>query len=110
MGDELSSHEENAVALRAAVIASGDSAAALRAAALERDAGGPGLPEPYDALVRQVSADSVRVTDEQVAAVRAALGSDRAVFELILASAVGAGLRRWDAAVRVIRGQDDAPA
>lgn len=102
------SHEEHAALLRARTTASGLTDAALRAAALARDVGGPRLPEPYDALVHQVGDDSARVTDAQVAAVREAAGSDKAAFEVVLAASVGAGLLRWDAAVRAIGGDGDA--
>ena len=102
------SHEEHAALLRARATASGLTDVALRAGALARDGGGPHLPEPYDALVRQVGDDSARVTDAQVAAVREAAGSDKAAFEVVLAASVGAGLRRWDAAVRAIGGDGDA--
>lgn len=80
----------------------------LRAAALARSAGGPALPEPYDALARQVDEAAYRVTDAQVAAVRDVTGSDLGAFEIILSACVGAGLARWDAAVRVIEGSGDA--
>jgi hypothetical protein len=60
------------------------------------------LPEPYRTLARNVADASYRVTDEQVAAVRAATGSDKAAFEVVMSASVGAGLRRWDAAARAI--------
>lgn len=101
-------HEEHAESLRARTTARGITAASLRAGALGRDAGGPPLPEPYDVLVRQVGADSARVTDAHVAAVREAAGLDKAAFEVILAASIGAGLRRWDAALRAIGGGGDA--
>ena len=102
------SHQEHAALLRARAAGSGLTDAALRAGAVGRDAGGPPLPEPYDDLVRQVGADSARVTDAQVAAVREAAGSDKAAFEVLLAASIGAGLRRWDAALRAIGGDDRA--
>jgi hypothetical protein len=49
------------------------------------------------------------VTDDQVSAVRQATGSDRAAFEIVLSAAVGAGLRRWDAAMRALKDAPDAP-
>ena len=66
------------------------------------------LPEPYRDLAHAIAHASHRVTDEQVAAVRQAAGSDRAAFEVVIAASVGAGLRRWDAASRAIREADDA--
>lgn len=73
---------------------------ALRRAAAERAAGGPPMSDPYDALARQIGEASERVTDAQVASVRDAAGSDRAAFEIIAAAAVGAGLMRWQQAVK----------
>jgi hypothetical protein len=43
-----------------------------------------------------------------VAAVRASRGSEVAAFELIMSASIGAGLRRWDAAARVIEEASDA--
>lgn len=60
------------------------------------------MPEPYDALVKQVDEDSFRVTDTQVQAVLQETGSEGDAFEVILTAAIGAGLRRWDAAEKVI--------
>ena len=106
--DVIRTHEEHAQRLRDAVIDSGISDDRLRRGALERDADGAPLPEPYEAMVRQVGWDSSRVTDAQVDAVRDAAGSDKAAFELVFASAAGAGLRRWDAAMRVMTEAGDA--
>lgn len=74
----------------------GATAAALRHGMAERAAGGPPLVEaPYDELARQIGQAAHKVTDEQVASVVEAAGSQRAAFELIVASALGAGLHRW---------------
>ena len=67
------------------------------------------MPEPYDALVTQVDEDSFRVTDAQVHAVLEETGSEKDTFEVILTAAIGAGLRRWDAAAKAIRDAEDAP-
>ncbi len=74
----------------------------FRRAILARGAGGPAVPEPYDALVKEVDEESFRVTDAQVQAVLQETGSERETFEVILTAAIGAGLRRWDAAEKVI--------
>lgn len=93
-------HSSLAQALRDRIVnGSGESDRALRRAAAERAAGGPPMPEPYDALARQIGDASERVTDAQVASVRDAAGSDKAAFEIIAAAAVGAGLLRWQRAV-----------
>jgi uncharacterized peroxidase-related enzyme len=73
----------------------GQTGAALRHAMAERAAGGPTLEAPYDDLARQIGQAAYKVTDEQVASVVERAGSERAAFELIVASALGAGLHRW---------------
>lgn len=82
----------------------------LRRAAADRAAGGAALPAPYDDLVRQIAEASYRVTDTEVARAREAAGSDKAAFELVMAAAIGAGLMRWDRALRAIGEATDAPA
>lgn len=99
----LADHKTMAETLRAHVIdAKGKCDPWLRAAAMNRATGGDPLLEPYEALVSQVNEAAVRVTDEQVASVRKAAGSDKAAFEIIMAASIGAGLLRFDQAVRVI--------
>jgi hypothetical protein len=66
------------------------------------------LASPYRELATTIGEASYRVTDEQVAAIRENLGSDKAAFELIMSASVGAGLRRWDVAQRAIQEADDA--
>ena len=73
----------------------GETGAALRQAMAARAAGGPPLEAPYDDLARQIGQAASKVTDEQVASVIERAGSERATFELIVASALGAGLHRW---------------
>jgi hypothetical protein len=101
--DDLGSHEQGADQLRSRVATTGLTDPALRLGALARGGGGAAIPEPYDALVRQVGEDSSRVTDAQVQRVRDSAGSEKAAFELVLTAAIGAGLRRWDAAEEVIK-------
>ncbi len=106
--EPITVNQKNAKALRAA--ATGDGAetdAALRAAVLERAAGGAPVAAPYDDLARQIGEAAYRTTDAQVAAVRDAAGSDKAAFEIIMSACIGAGLVRWDAAVRVIEEATD---
>ncbi|GLY42817.1 hypothetical protein Amsp01_088400 [Amycolatopsis sp. NBRC 101858] len=105
------SHRDRAETLRTAVgIDTGVTEAALRTAVARRAAGGPAVAEPYDELARQIGEASYRVTDAEVAAVRNVAGSDKAAFEVVMSACVGAGLARWDAAVRVIEEATDAPA
>lgn len=112
--DDLGSHQLHADRLRGRVADSGLTDRDLRLGALARgDGAGSGsgsgsIPEPYDSLARQIGEDSSRVTDAQVEAVRAATGSEKAAFEIILTAAIGAGLRRWDAAARAIEEARDA--
>ncbi|RWZ46045.1 hypothetical protein ELQ90_16290 [Labedella phragmitis] len=102
-------NQQLAHALRAVVTGSGGEAdASLRAAALERAAGGSPIAQPYDDLARQIGEAAYRVTDAHVVAVRDATGSDKGAFEIIMSACIGAGLSRWDAAVRAIEGAGDA--
>ncbi len=70
--------------------------------------GDASLPEPYAALTRTIGERSYRVTDAQVGAVRSAAGTDRAAFEVIMSASIGAGLRRWDAAMAALEEAEDA--
>jgi hypothetical protein len=106
--DDLGSHEEHADQLRSRVASTGLTEQVLRLGALARGAGGPAIPEPYDALARQVGEDSSRVTNAQVLTVRDSAGSEKAAFEIVLTAAIGAGLRRWDAAENAIKEAGDA--
>ena len=107
----LTEHRRFADALRDRVAtAPAATDAGLRRAALTRaTADNAPLPAPYDSLVRQIELAAPGVTDAQVAAVRAALGSDKAAFELIMAACIGAGLSRWDRAMAAIEEAKDAP-
>lgn len=105
----MEANRRHADLVRAAVTGEGGvTESSLREAALARAAGGPAIPEPYDALVRQVADAAYRVTDAQVAAVRDATGSDKGAFEIVMSACIGAGLARWDAAVRTIEEAGDA--
>jgi hypothetical protein len=101
----------SADALRAALATgAARTEASLRTGVSARAAGGPAVAEPYDSLARQIGEASYAVTDAQVDAVRQATGSDKAAFEVVMSACVGAGLARWDAAVRAIEEARDAPA
>lgn len=73
----------------------GTTGAALRQRMAQRAAGGRPLEAPYDDLARQIGQAAYKVTDAQVASVVERAGSEQAAFELIVASALGAGLHRW---------------
>jgi hypothetical protein len=83
---------------------------ALRRAAAERSAGGKAMAEPYDALARQIGEAAYRVTDAQVTSVLHAAGSEKAAFEIVAASAVGAALLRWQQAIEALSEAQNAPA
>lgn len=109
--DRIESHRQHAEAVRSAAIGrAGFTPAELRRAVLDRAAGGAAIAEPYDALAQQIGQAAYRVTDAQVAAVRATTGSDKAAFEVIMCASIGAGLARWNAAIQAIEEASDAPA
>jgi len=74
----------------------------LRQAMAERAAGGTPLEPLYDELARQIGEATYKVMDEQVAKVLEKAGSEKAVFELIVASAVGAGFYRWKRGLEIL--------
>jgi len=88
----------------------GETPPAARQAAAQRAAGGPPTQSPYDDLARQIGEAAYRVTDAQVASALSAAGSDKAAFEIIIAASVGAGLFRWEQAMRALKEASDAPA
>lgn len=107
--DDITAHHRYAEAVRAAVTGGGGvTDVSLRAAVLARAGEGTPIAQPYDALVQQISEAAYRVTDAQVADVRAVTGSDKSAFEIIMSACIGAGLSRWDAAARAIEEVDDA--
>jgi hypothetical protein len=68
------------------------------------------MEAPYDDLARQIGEAAWRGTNAQVACVLAAAGSEKAAFELIAAAATGAGLLRWQRAIKALEETSDAPA
>ena len=72
--------------------------AALRRAAFE----GGELPEPLGALVAKIHRNAWKVTDEDVAAARAAGWSQDQLFELIVCASVGAAKERLDTGLRAL--------
>jgi len=103
-------HHALAKALRLRVLEGpGVTRPGLRQASAERAAGGPAIQAPFDDLACQIGEASHRVTDAQVSRVRAATGSEKATFEIIAAAALGAGLLRWEQAMKVLDGVTNAP-
>jgi hypothetical protein len=104
-------HDAFADALRRRVLdGPGETDPIVRQAAAQRAASGPAMAAPFDELARQIGESAVRVTDEQVASVLGAVGSEKAAFEIIAAAAVGAGLERWRRGIKVLDEAADAPA
>jgi hypothetical protein len=104
-------HRAFARALRERVIEGpGLTEPALRQQVAARASGGTSAPVPYDALARQIGEAARGTTDEQVANVVRAAGSEKAAFEVILAAAVGAGLLRWQRAIAALDEASNASA
>jgi uncharacterized peroxidase-related enzyme len=96
-------HRELAEAVRRRTLEGpGETDAHLRQAMAERAAGGPAVEASYDDLARQIGEAAYKVTDEQVANVVKQAGSERAAYELIVASALGAGLHRWRRGINML--------
>ncbi len=102
--------DERVAVLRAAPAAllavDGDLDSALRRAAFERGAGRAGdvpLPEPLGRFVDKVTSQAYKVTDRDVAELRAAGYSEDAILEAVLATAAGAGLARLEVGLAALR-------
>jgi len=87
-------------------------AAVARAAALSGGAiaAGDTLPEALAGWVEKVARQAWEITDEDVSALRAAGFDEDAIFEITIAAAAGAGLARYQVAVRAIEAAASAPA
>jgi hypothetical protein len=104
-------HRALAEALRLRVLEGpGETRPELRLASAERAAGGPASEARFDDLARQIGEAAHRVTDAQVSSVLTATGSEKAAFEIIVAAALGAGLSRWQQAMKVLDEVANAPA
>jgi alkylhydroperoxidase family enzyme len=73
----------------------GDAAPELRRAAFEN----AGLDEPVRTLIDKVANRAYEVTDDDVAAVRAAGLSEDQIFEIVVAAAVGQASRQYSSAL-----------
>lgn len=105
------SHRALAEALRERVIdGPGETDAALRRQVAECAATGAAAPAPYDVLARRIGAEPQRTTDSDVERIVAETGSEKAAFEIVLAASVGAGLFRWECAMKALEGVRDATA
>ncbi|MDQ2636599.1 MAG: hypothetical protein M3Y83_06975 [Actinomycetota bacterium] len=78
----------------------GQAPSALRHAAFDNT----GLPEPLRTLTDKVANHAHRVTDEDVAAARAAGLSEDEVFEIVVCAAVGQANRQYESALAALAG------
>lgn len=73
-----------------------------------------GLAEPLAKLIDKVAKQAAQVTDEDVAATRAAGVSEDQIFELVVCAAIGQATRQYDAALAALdaatEGSAHAPA
>jgi alkylhydroperoxidase family enzyme len=88
MTDDPYAERRDAV-LRRVLDGPGESAPALRRAAAE----GAGLPDDLRALVDKIHRHAYRVTDDDVARLRATYGDDP-LFEIVVSAALGASRQR----------------
>jgi hypothetical protein len=101
MEEALARHADLVAALRRTVFAS----KAVTEPALRQAVGlGDPLPDPWGPYAAKVRDESYRVTDADVAALKAAGCSEEEIFEVTVAVAMGAALRRLDAGLRAVRG------
>jgi hypothetical protein len=109
MVSSRSDHHSFAEMLRRRVLEGpGETDPALRRRVAARAAGGPPMEAPYDDLARLIGEAAWRVTNAQVASVLATVGSEKAAFELIVTAATGAGLLRWQRAIKTLEETSDA--
>lgn len=99
--DEASSrHRGRLDELDAAILGGpGEIGSEVRRSAARND----GVPEPYTAFVGAIHRHAHRITDGDVAGLRAAGASQDAVFEVAVAAAYGAALERLQAGLRAVR-------
>jgi hypothetical protein len=85
---------------RAAIEAPGVTDAALRSAVYDAAA----QPAPLGPYLDKVRDQAWTITDEDIGALKATGYSEDAILELTIAAAAGAAGRRYDAALRALRG------
>jgi hypothetical protein len=100
MDEAVGRHAGLVAALRQAVVESaGETEPALRRAV---GAGSP-VPDPWGPYAENVRDHSYRITDADVAGLTAAARTEEEIFEITVAAATGAALRRLDAGLRALR-------
>ncbi|HKA86754.1 MAG TPA: hypothetical protein VKE22_03775 [Haliangiales bacterium] len=62
-----------------------------------------GLEEPLRTLIRKVAERARRVTDDDIAAARAAGLSEDQIFEVVVCAAIGQASRQYDTALAALR-------
>lgn len=101
MDDALARHAPLVEALREAVFRS----PAACDPELRQAAGQGGeLPEPWAAYAEKVRDHSYRITDADIAGLKAAGCTEEQIFEITIAAATGAALRRLDAGLAAMQG------
>ena len=101
MDDALARHADLVAAVRRTVFdGPGETDPAVRRAA----GNGSPLPEPWAAYAAKVREHSYRVSDADIADLKAAGHSEDEIFEVTVAAAMGAALHRLDAGLRAVRG------
>ena len=84
-----------------------DTEASVRRAVLERAGGArDGIPEILRSYVDKVANHAYRVTDQDVAALKAAGLSDDRIFEITVAAAVGAAMHRLNRGMAALHGEE----
>jgi hypothetical protein len=86
----------------------GETSPAARQEAAKAAADVSAVQDRYSDLARQIGESAHRVTDAQVAGVVSEAGSEKAAFEIIAAAALGAGLLRWQQAIKMLEEVGDA--
>jgi hypothetical protein len=86
----------------------GQTSLAARQEAAKTAAGVSTVQDRYSDLARQIGNAAHSVTDAQVASVLSVAGSEKAAFEIIAAAALGAGLLRWQQAIKMLEEAGDA--
>ncbi len=85
----------------------GDTPEPLRRAVLEHAGGArDGVPPALTRYVDMVAGHAYRITNEDVAALQAAGHSDDGIFEITVAAAVGAAMRRLERGMAALRGEE----
>jgi len=85
--------------------APGETDTSLRQAVFDRVRMGTGeVPENLTALVEKIADRPWRVSDDDITRLREAGYSEDHIYELVLAAAAGAGMRRFEAGLRAIEG------